>query len=235
VPFTLPGSKDLCNTQKEFNTPEEVPDFIQALEYEDLQNPGTVAHVQLRLGGSLVPPQRVTLGAWPNPVLNQLRVPDQRLLSNRTGWEVPVLSLKLLDDSAVVVYWPTWNLKPGESREMGFTYGLGGVASQESGGKLGLTVGGALVAGADFTVTAYVSRPIPGQRLTLSVPPGLRLVHDDAVQNVPPVQDIFGGSHNSIVSWKVRADRSGNYLLVVESSTGLRQNLRVEIKGPMVD
>src|SRR5262249_15404581 len=53
VPFTLPGSTELCDTMHEFNTPDNVPDFIQAQERESLANPGTVANVQLRLGGRI--------------------------------------------------------------------------------------------------------------------------------------------------------------------------------------
>ena len=32
VPFTIPGAANLCDTQMEFNSTAEVPDFIQALE-----------------------------------------------------------------------------------------------------------------------------------------------------------------------------------------------------------
>src|SRR5262249_24743860 len=46
VPFTIPGASGLCDDKMEFNAPEQVPDFIQALENEDLAKPGTVAHVK---------------------------------------------------------------------------------------------------------------------------------------------------------------------------------------------
>ena len=32
VPFTIPGDKDLCDTYKDFDKPDKVPDFISALE-----------------------------------------------------------------------------------------------------------------------------------------------------------------------------------------------------------
>src|SRR5262249_45964999 len=51
VPFTIPGQPGLCDTQMEFHSPAEVPDFIQALEFSDLKKPGTVAHVKLKLPG----------------------------------------------------------------------------------------------------------------------------------------------------------------------------------------
>src|SRR5262249_45312593 len=69
VPFTIPGEKDLCDTFKDFDGPDKVPDFISALEKQDVKDPGTVAHVSLKVGGGLEPPNRVILGAWPNPEL----------------------------------------------------------------------------------------------------------------------------------------------------------------------
>src|SRR5207253_362165 len=94
VPFLLPGAQSLCDTDHAFDSPAEVPDFIQALERPNLVKPGTIAHVQLRLGG-LEPPDRVTLGAWPNSDIG-LRYPRlrNRLLQQLTGWDVPVLPLK---------------------------------------------------------------------------------------------------------------------------------------------
>jgi hypothetical protein len=71
VPFTIAGAKDLCNTMKSFDKPSEVPDFISALEKQDLNNPGTVAHISLKYGGGLEPPDKVTLGAWPAPALRR--------------------------------------------------------------------------------------------------------------------------------------------------------------------
>src|SRR5206468_5155225 len=67
VPFLIPGQRELCNTKLEFPAGATIPDFIQALEKEDLTNPGTVAQLQLKVGGGLEPPTRVTLGAYPNP------------------------------------------------------------------------------------------------------------------------------------------------------------------------
>jgi hypothetical protein len=127
VPFTLPGSTELCDTMYDFSTPSAVPDFIQALEREDLAHPGTVANLQLRLGGKVEAPERVTLGAWPNSDLrkswNTLQVRDY-LRAERTLWDVPLLPMKLIQtvrpgadaDSAVVMYWSERELAPGASR-----------------------------------------------------------------------------------------------------------------------
>ena len=51
VPFTIAGAKELCDTMKEFNSPADVPDYISALEHQDLKKPGTVAHLSLKYGG----------------------------------------------------------------------------------------------------------------------------------------------------------------------------------------
>src|SRR5262249_54372297 len=139
VPFTVPGLPGLVNNFADFPMAGPVPDFIQALERPDLQNPGTVAHMTLKLGGKYEPPGRVLLTHWPG--------------FNYFNWEVPVNSMR--DDSAVVLYWQDKPLAPGGKREFGFAYGLGSVASAEGVGKLGVTLGGSFEPGQNFTVTAY--------------------------------------------------------------------------------
>lgn len=229
VPFTLPGSQTLCDTMHEFPSPGQVPDFLQALEYPDLTRPGTIAHLQLRLGGRIETPARVLLTAWPS-----VKIRDQGgsplCKGENAGWDVPMLSMQTLtpSDSCVVMYWPELELAPGTRREVGFTYGLGAVASGEGGGRLALTVGGALFVGNTFTVTAYVNQPQPGERVTLEVPPGLQLV-SPAEQIVPPVP-AGARSPNSPVSWKVKAVQRGPALLRVKSSGGAAQSLPLRIE-----
>jgi hypothetical protein len=227
VPFTIPGDKNLCDTSKEFNTRQDVPDFIQALEKEDLAHPGTIAYVQLKLGGDLDPPDRVTLGAWPNP-----RLPDQRCRQEKTAWEVPVFPIKSLKpaDSAVTIYWNAREVKPGKPREVGFAYGLGTVASS-AGGKLGLSVGGSFKPGGEFTLTALVSEPVRGQTLTLSLPGGFEIIEGDKIESVPALP-ADASSRNGPVAWKLRApSRGGRYPLKVRSSTGVSQTLTVTISS----
>src|SRR5262249_41613567 len=144
VPFLIPvpGKNELCKTQKKFPEDAPLPDFIQALETEDPANPGTVAHVQFRVGGGLEPPGRVTLGAYPDGGLSRF---DWHCRQEKTMWEVPVFPIKKLKpegDSAVVLYWEPKELPPGKSREVGFAYGVGSVSGKEGKGKLALTVGG---------------------------------------------------------------------------------------------
>ncbi len=240
VPFTLPGTQELCDTQHDFHSRGEVPDFIQALERNDLEEPGTIANVQLRLGGRIDPPDRVTLGAWPNAELQQVRrynIPGRdQLRGHLTLWAVPVLPIKLMKqlnfqasaDSAVVMYWHERDLEPGATREVGFAYGLGSVAAS-AGGKLALTVGGAFVRGGDFTVTAYVTDPQPGQRLTLRLPGGLQVREGSAEQAVPPVAT-EASRPISTVTWKVRAAERGEHTLQVTSNTGSEQSQKVTIR-----
>jgi hypothetical protein len=228
VPFLLAGSDRLCSTSLDIRRPEEVPDFIQARETDDLERPGTIAHLQLRLGGAIEPPGRVTLGAWPNPELSHL---DPRCQQEKTLWEVPVLPIATLKpaDSAVVLYWPERRLAPAASREVGFTYGLGELSAGEGGGRLALTVGGAFTPGGEFTVTAYVSHPTPGQTVTLGLPEGLSLAQGSATLPIPlPAAD--APSPISPVHWKVKAGREGTYSLEVRTSTGAVQRRKVQIK-----
>jgi hypothetical protein len=237
VPFLIPGEKQLCDTFKDFGGPDQVPDFIQACERESLLDPGTIAQVQFRLGGSLEAPGRVTLGAWPNPLLGEA---NRRLrgavLQEKTLWQVPVLPIKSLTppDSAVVMYWPERPLQPGEAREVGFAYGLGKVSGGEGGGKLALTVGGSFLPGGEFTVTAYVNNPAPGQTVTLSLPEGFGLSSGAATQTVPPVPPGAARS-TSPVTWKVRApSKEGRYTLKVQSSNGASQTHPLRIRDRVI-
>jgi hypothetical protein len=241
VPFTIPGAPGLCDTSTTFNSPRAVPDFIQALEYDDLRNPGTVANVQFRLGGRLESPSRVILGGWPARDLRQFGPRYQEAYSQETLWDVPVISMRELQrlaprigrrapaDSAVTMYWPEKPLAPGGHREVGFAYGLGKVSSGESQGKLLLTVGGQLVRNRDFTLTALVNNPQPGEKLTLELPSGFTLVDGQREQAVPRVP--AGAARSaSPVTWHIRAGHDGSNKLTVLSSTGVKQTLPIRIR-----
>ncbi len=220
VPFTIPGARELCDTFRDFATPDSVPDFIQALEHPSLDSPGTVAHLTLRLGGGVEAPDRVILGRW----IDQLKW--QLFEKPHVDWQFPVRPMG--DDSGVVLYWQEKELPAGGHRELGFAYGLGNVSSAESGGKLGLTVGGSFRPGEEFTVTAYVHEPLPHQMITLELPRGLSGVGDVATQPVPALPG-DATSRNSPVSWKLKAARPGRYTLRVRTSNGLTQSQIVTI------
>jgi hypothetical protein len=240
VPFTIPGQAGLCDTKEAFKTRESVPDFIQVLENDDLSDPGTVARVQFRVGKKLEAPDRVFLGGWPDQSwakLAKVAGADGPM----TRWDVPSLSMRqhkfptvatpLPADSCVTMYWDERPLKPGETRKVGFAYGLGSVASQESGGKLLLTVGGRMVPEFELTLTALVQNPEPGDNLTLDVPAGMELLrgHGAAEQSVPPLEP--GATRKvSTVTWKLQAKRLGEYKLVVKSSKGVKESVTVQIR-----
>jgi hypothetical protein len=211
VPFTVPGLQGLVTAFADFPKAGPIPDFIQALEMPNLQNPGTVAHLSLKLGGGIEAPSRVSLTHWPG--------------ANFPDWDVPLSNIN--EDSAVILYWPEQQLKPGQKREVGFAYGLGSVSSE--GGKLGLTIDGNFEPGESFTVTAYVQNPQKGQTLTIDVPSGLERIEGEQTQEVPPP---VKGAANSIVSWKVKVLQTGTFPLKVTSSTGISQSRTITIARP---
>jgi hypothetical protein len=217
VPFAVPGLPGLVNTSADYWA-DKVPDFIQALEFPDVRNPGTVAHMTVKLGRGFEPPGRVSLTHWPGMNFN---------------WEIPVQNM--FNDSAIVLYWNEKQLQPGEKRKIGFAYGLGSVSSTPDAGgpapggsKLGLTLSGSFEPGEEFTVSAYVSNPQAGQTVTLNLPAGLKRVQGEQTQTVQqPV-----GAASSLVTWKVSVEKVGRYDLSVQSSTGAVQRRTITISRP---
>src|SRR5947209_19921327 len=112
-----------------------MPDFIQAMLKQDVSDPGTVAQLNLRYAEALEPPDRVTLGAWP---AERLRREPSGAAANRhnTRWQVPLMPMAMAKspqnpegDWAVTMYWPEKELRPKETRTVGFAYGLGNVTA----------------------------------------------------------------------------------------------------------
>jgi hypothetical protein len=218
-----------------------IPDFLQALEKPDLANPGTVAHLRLRLAlpgrkDLLEAPVRVTLGAWPSP---KLRVRNRLSLGLETLWFVPVFPMKALklNDSAVAIYWKEQPLEPGaaKAREVGFEYGLWDLARQ--GSDLAATVDGAFRPGGELTVVAYVRRTgldDKAETLTLELPEGFSLPEGvEATQPVPRAEGAAGG--NRPVTWKVKAGNVGKHTFTIRSSAGRSQTVPVQIKSAIFD
>jgi hypothetical protein len=233
VPFTIPGESALCETAKTLPGPDrpdaKIPDFLQALERPDLAHPGTIAHLRLRVE-TLEPPERVTLGAWPN---EKLRVLVRKNVDGpATLWDVPVVSMKALDlnDSAITIYWKEQPLEPGGRREVGFEYGLWSLVSL--GSRLAATVDGAFRPGGQLTVVAYVARSADGdesETVTLALPERFRFVAGTATQKVPPLPS-GARSGNVPVTWTVQAGPIGTHALTVKSSAGPTQTLRVDVR-----
>jgi hypothetical protein len=198
VPFTVPGLRGLVDTKHDFVGADKVPDFIQALEVPDLKNPGTVAQMTLKVGRGLESPSRVSLTHW---------------TGGFAKWDVPLEDMGA--DSAVILYWEPKELQPKEKRVIGFAYGLGSIATQE-GGALGLTVSGALEKGVSFSAVARVTKPAPGQKLTLVLPPGLKLINGKETE--PAAEPNAKGV--SVVTWHVVAQKAGQFRVEVRSSDG---------------
>jgi hypothetical protein len=216
VPFTIPGQKELLTTMQDF--PEkDVPDYIQALERGDPDDPGTVAHMGLRgirLGGlTLDPIEKLRICRWPG---------------SETLWD---WEPKAIDDNAdggrakdscVALYWMPRALNPGERRDVAFTYGLNRIAATGRGSRLGLTAGGSFRVGGEFTLTAYVKNPEAGQRVKLEkLPDGLQLVEGQELEQTVP-----GGGDYAQVSWRIRALKAGEFTLGAAAGTA-----RVEYKA----
>ena len=235
VPFTVAGSKELYDTMKSFDKAADVPDFISALERQDLQNPGTVAHLSLKYGAPLEPPTRVTLGAWPASKLRNEPGGAAALMQN-TRWDVPVLPMALAKDasnpngdSAVTLYWDDKEIPPKQTRTVGFAYGLGSITGEKGAGQLAMTAGGEVEAGKEFTLTAYVKNPAPGTTITLTLPRNLKLVGGSDKENVPPIPP-GASSPFSPVSWRVKANKSGIVRVGVALSSGATLEHRLAIR-----
>jgi hypothetical protein len=219
VPFAIPGRKGLLETWESF--PEKkIPDYIQALEQSDLKDPGTIAHMGLKLQRIKIQPD--------DPELDKLeRMVICRWPGSEKKWQWDYKPMNEAEpgeaadkDSCVVLYWPEEVMAPETKRAMAFTYGLGRISSAGSGNsQLSLTAGGAFQPGKVFTVTAYVKEPEEGQRVKLLLPKGLSLEEDQRDEQVVEKETDY-----SQVSWRVRIDpkaESGNYALSVTS--GLAQ------------
>ncbi len=214
VPFTIPGFPGLCDSMADFRDPRQIPQFIQALEFANLQNPGTVAHMTLKVGGKVEPPGRVSLTHWPG---------------GTAPWEVAVRHMGR--DSAVVMYWLDKVLKPGQKREVGYAYGLGRVDAGEGGGRLALTLSGNFEPGQVFSVTALVNNPVAGQTVTLETPRGLEIQErpNPPTVSVPRPQP---PQNTSVVTWNVKVLQPGEHRIRVRSSTGVAQSKTITIVRP---
>jgi hypothetical protein len=229
VPFTIPGDKELCNTKKEFD-PEKrlpIPDYIQALEFEDLTKPGTVAHLSLLLPG-LEPPSRVTLGAWPHNSLKAQGI-DERARGHLTMWEVPFLSMQEggRKDSAVTMYWKERVLPPNNKMEVGFTYGLG--EFEGGGGKIGLSSSNFASVNSDFSISAIVNDPKEGETITIELPDGFSLVEGKLTQAVPAPTD--KAINRSTITWVVKPSKVGKKVIKVKTNKGATQSKRITVKA----
>ncbi len=128
-------------------------------------------------------------------------------------------------------------LEPGKTRTVGFSYGLGSVSNKEAVGpkpgkepvgKWLLTVGGRIARDSEFTLTALVQKPAKDEKLTLSLPDGLKLADGSEEQDVPMVEK--AARDVSTVSWKIVPRKAGTFELTVKSSNRGSQKIAVTIR-----
>jgi hypothetical protein len=178
---------------------KQVPEYLQFLQMPNLKNPGFVAHMTFNFGHGYEMPSRVLL---------------TRLQGFGLNWELnPFMAM---GDSAMGVYWEPAEIRPGSKRMMAYAYGEGIAPKLEGDGQLAVVLGGSFEPGKLFSVAAFVQDPSPGQTLTLELPPGIERVEGKEKQPVPVVDD----SGNTMVLWKARVLRAGEFPLRVRSSTG---------------
>jgi hypothetical protein len=224
APFIVPGRSGLVDKMEDFKQAKQIPDFVQVLERGDMKDPGIVAFLNLKLGGGVEAPDRVQLTQWPGiENLGRWTIDMRPIDAPVVGRDVP--------DSAVVMTWNPKFLKPGEKREVGFAYGLGGL-SVSNNGHLGVNVGGSFTPGGSMTVIALVTSPAKGETLELKVPPGLRLL-GDARQTVPPVA-ADAAVQQSPVTWHIQAEREGTFTIEVHSSTNVTQRKTIKVKAERI-
>jgi hypothetical protein len=196
TPFTIPGSPGLVQTPQDFRD-DKIPDYIQALETFDLKHPGTIAHLNLKLGDRYEPPNRVELTHFPGT--------DKRMT-----YDVPLQDFD--GDSAVVLYWKTEPLAPGKSREIGFTYGAGSVAGMA---ELTILNPGPILVGGAFSLVALRSGAGKGELATIQLPEGMKLV-DEKTQS-QELAIVGDGKQPSPATWRIRALRTGRFRISVTS------------------
>ena len=160
TPFTIPGSTKLVTTFEDFNpsnpkNKKRIPDFVQALEFEDLRNPSAIAQVNFKISDKIEAPDRVSLTNWPGG-------------SYLPKYAIPIANIE--KDSAIVMYWSPTDLPSGKSREIGFSCSIGNLAAQTE--MIGVTVGGSFVVNGELSVVALIADARVGQTATIEYPTG---------------------------------------------------------------
>ncbi|HEV3203397.1 MAG TPA: hypothetical protein VGY77_03390 [Gemmataceae bacterium] len=224
VPFIIPGQQGLLETKRIFDQ-KNIPDYIEALEYPNLTNPGTIAHLGLKLQGIKI--RRTDPDVEPLEKLVVCRWPGNS--EKRWSWDYKAMNEPPDEkkDSCVVLYWEEQDMEPMARRALAFTYGVGRISS--SSGNIGITVGGSFQPGKDFTLTAYVKNPKDNQTVKLNLSKGLSLTQGEGGEDQKEEQTLGGGQELSQVSWRVKAAVEGVHTLEVASGLD-RQMYKVQIR-----
>jgi hypothetical protein len=186
---------------------KDIPDFVQALESGDLNDPNaTLAVLGLKIKRA-EPIEKMVICRWPQ---------NSEARWGGTGapgdWVYePMDKNPNAKDSCVCLYWQQVMMKPGESRTLAFTYGLGRVmsdgdeSSRNFNGRMRLFAGNRNSVGRPITLLAYVKSTDANQQVTLGpLPEGLTLMPgQSAHQTVPPPSK----EGYSQVTWRLMASK----------------------------
>jgi hypothetical protein len=189
---------------------KDLPEYIWVLERPDLTNPGFVATMTLKHNRG-ENPEKI--------VLSNLGV-----VANFHVWDVPA---QQACDSACALFWEEKELKPGQKREIVWGYGGGISTSPENEGRVSLGLSGSFEPGKLFSIAAQVEDPLPDQALTLELPAGIERIEGRNIQSVASAPE----QGSSMVLWKARVVRPGDYEIRVRSSTGAVQSKHVKIEA----
>lgn len=226
VPFVVPGTDGFVTKFTEF-TQKDMPDYIEALENQNLDSPGVIAHLGLK--GFQLPdcePEalyKLLLGENPgNKEFSYDADPSE--LAPKKGKDGSRFT-----DSVVFLYWNERDTNPGEVRDFVFSYGLGEISKPDgsSGGKLSVTIGGNTNAGKSFTLTALVKDAVKDQKVAIVLPEGVSLASGETKEK--SIVEVDRATQMSQVSWKVSASKAGVFSLKVASgqfSSQAKVNIR---------
>jgi len=224
VPFVVPGREGIVDRAVDLRG-DAVPDFVQALEFPNLAEPGVIVHLTLQ-GADATRPDRLVISAWCEgngtwdyyPALGGDGHTLTRCgLANNTP------------DSAIGLYFDPQPLGPGASRTLITYYGLGGISSTESGNAtLSLLFNRQVNQGAEFWITALVGMPQAGQRVRLELPDGL-VLSDDMVAE----QSVTAGGDFTQLSWRVKAEKAMTDapVTVVSSPDGSTESQSITVRS----
>ncbi len=190
---------------------KDLPDWLWVLERPDLQNPGFIATMTLKH----------SKGENPYKIsLSNLGI----VAGNFQIWDPPP---QPAGDSACALFWEEKVIEPGKKRELVWGYGGGISTSPENEGLVRLGLSGSFEPGKLFTIAAQVEDPLPEQALALELPAGMERVEGREVQPIAHAPE----QGSSMVLWKARVLRPGDYEIRVRSSTGAVQSKQVSIKS----
>jgi hypothetical protein len=187
VPFTAPGEKGFVTKKADYSG-SGIPDYLEVIENpEDSNDPGTIARIGLR-----------GLSWGDVELLEPVRVRICKFPGQQTRWEWEAQDME--NDSCVAVYWPEEELAPKKTMNVALTYGLGKL---DISNQLALSAPASVNPGREFVVTAYVYNAEKGQKVTLTLPPGVELVSDTAEKIIAE------SAKRTQVFWKLRATDEG--------------------------